>query len=98
MNRQFVLDMLSQHRDEIMKTYGLRRLAIFGSIARDEFGDDSDLDVLTEFNEGEATFDHFIDLKFHLEDLFGVKVDLVTEYSLRPEFRPNVERDVIEIR
>lgn len=97
MNRQFVLDTLSQQRDEIMRTYGLRRLAIFGSIARDEFGEDSDLDVLIEFNEGEATFEHYMDLKFHLEDHFGVKVDLVTEYSLRPEFRSYVEQDAIEI-
>lgn len=97
MRRQDVLDQLSEHREEIQRRFGIKRLSIFGSIARDEFNEDSDLDVLIEFEEGQATFANYMDLKFFLEDLFGTNVDLVTERALRSAFRPYVERDVIAV-
>ena len=56
MNRDTVLKLLSEHREEVRERYGARRLALFGSAARDELRDDSDIDVLVEF-EGPATFD-----------------------------------------
>ena len=66
MNRAMILDLLNQHRDEFLKRFGARRLALFGSAARDELRDDSDIDVLVEF-DGPATFDRYVDLKDYLE-------------------------------
>lgn len=97
MKRQDVLDQLSTHKKEIQQQFGVKKIAIFGSIARDEFTEDSDLDVMIVFAEGQATFANYMDLKFFLEDLFGHKVDLVTERSLRPAFRPYVERDLVAV-
>ncbi|MEM9008993.1 MAG: nucleotidyltransferase family protein [Cyanobacteria bacterium P01_F01_bin.86] len=71
-------------------------LALFGSVARDEAQDGSDLDVLVEF-EGRITFDRYVDFKFYLEDLLRVSVDLVTKKMLRSEIKETVERETIRV-
>lgn len=75
---------------------GVRSLSLFGSVARDEAGPGSDVDVLVEFAD-EPTFAGYMDLKFRLEDLFGRRVDLVTVGGLRPRVRPYVEEDLIRV-
>lgn len=96
MNRAMILDLLNQHRDEFLQRFGARHLALFGSAARDELRDDSDIDVLVEF-DGPATFDGYFDFKTCLEQLFGRPVDLVTEKGLRPRARRHVEKDLIRV-
>lgn len=61
MNRDTVLRLLNEHLVEVRERYGARRLALFGSAARDELRDDSDIDVLVEF-DGPATFDGYFGL------------------------------------
>jgi len=57
--------------------------------------EDSDLDVLVMFEEGQKTFDNYMDLKFYLENLFGRKVDLVTEKALKPQLKDIIMKDVV---
>jgi predicted nucleotidyltransferase len=71
----------------------VRREALFGSTARDEAREDSDLDRLVEF-EVVPTLDRFGGLELFLEDRL---VDLVTPDVLKPRIRPGVECDVIEV-
>jgi predicted nucleotidyltransferase len=96
MNRATILQVLNQHRDDVMKRFGARHLALFGSAARDEMRDDSDVDVLVEFDDP-ATFDGYIGLLFYLEELLGRKVDLVTASGLKPRARASIERDMIRV-
>ncbi len=96
MNRAMILDLLNQHRDEFLKRFGARHLALFGSAARDDLRVDSDIDVLVEF-DGPATFDGYFDFKTYLEQLLGRPVDLVTEKGLRPRARRHVEKDLIRV-
>lgn len=96
MNKTSILDLLNRHRDEIKQRFAVKRLALFGSAARDEMHQESDIDVLVGF-EGPATFNGYMDLKFYLEALLGRRVDLVTEKGLRKEIRPNVERETIRV-
>lgn len=96
MNKQQALDLLSQRRDEIAKKFAVKHLALFGSTARGEAREDSDVDVLVEF-EGPATFDGYMGLKFYLEDLFRTKVDLVTKDTVKPRMRPIIEKDMIHV-
>ena len=96
MNRAMILDLLNQHRDEFLKRFGARQLALFGSAARDELRADSDIDVLVEF-EGRATFDGYVGLKDYLEDLFGAKVDLATEAMIKPRLRRRIEKDLLRV-
>lgn len=76
--------------------YGVKDLALFGSVARDEATSQSDVDILVTFN-GPATFDGFLGLEETLESLLGGKVDLVTDKALKPLIRPSVERDLIHV-
>lgn len=95
-NSTDALRLLSAHRDEVARRFGVRELAIFGSVARGEAHPDSDLDVLVDF-EGRADFDRFMGLKLYLEELFGVRVDLVTQRALRPEIRLQVAQEAIHV-
>jgi len=96
MKRVDILNRLQERRREISDRFSVERLGLFGSAARDELREDSDLDVLVSFR-GRATLDGYMGLKFYLEDLFGRKVDLVTETGLKPRARSHVERDLIRV-
>jgi len=74
----------------------VKHLALFGSLARDELREGSEIDVLVDF-QGRATFDGYMDLTFYLEHLFGMPVDLVTDKGLRNEIRPYVDRELIYV-
>lgn len=76
--RQRILAALAEHRNDIATRFGVSALALFGSAARGELRDGSDVDVLVAF-EGPATFDGYFGLKDYLEALLGRSVDLVTE-------------------
>ncbi len=95
MERDRVLRILQEHRRELKKL-GVRSLALFGSIARDEATEESDVDLLIEFNRP-ATFDLYMDVKFFLEDTLGKEVDLVMKDTLKPRLWPYVEREAIDV-
>ena len=78
-----VIEILRANESSI-RSYGVRRLGIFGSVAREEHNSESDIDLLVEFQKGSKTFDNFIHLVFFLEELLGLKVELITTESLSP--------------
>ena len=96
MNRDQVLAALRRHRQDIEQRFAIKHLSVFGSAARDELRDDSDIDVLVEF-KGKATFDGYMDLKFYLETLLDRKVDLVTQDAVKPRMRPMIEQEAIHV-
>lgn len=96
MNRQRVLDLLSRSKPELRARFGVVRLALFGSTARDEATADSDVDVLVAF-DGPATSKQYFGVQFYLEDLLGRPVDLVAEKALRPELRPYIDRERVNV-
>lgn len=95
MRRDDVLKILREHEDEIER-FGVVSLRLFGSVARGEAEDDSDVDLLVDF-EGPARFRQFMGLRFYLEDLLGTRVDLITEKGLRDRVRPWVEEDAVRV-
>ena len=94
MNRQAILDRLHAEAPGLRTKYGVKSLAVFGSMARGDDHEGSDVDILVTF-DGPATFDNFFDLKFYLEDLFGRRVDLLTPKSLRPAMRAEIDKEAI---
>ncbi len=96
MNRDEVLDLLQAHKKILSQRFGVSALTLFGSIARDQAKDDSDVDILVRFG-GPATSKAYFGVQFYLEDLLGRPVDLVTDKALRAEFRPYVEREAINV-
>jgi hypothetical protein len=91
MKRSETLQKLATHRDELTQM-GVKTLAVFGSVARDEARPDSDVDIMVEF-KGPATFNGYMDLKFFLEDLLGYPVDLVTRKSIRSRLKTQIENE-----
>jgi predicted nucleotidyltransferase len=96
MNRDAILRTLSAHREDLVRRFGVRSLAVFGSVARGEARADSDVDVLVAFAASPG-FDGYMALKWHLEELLGHRVDLVMEGALRPEARPIVEAEAVRV-
>ncbi len=96
MRREEVLMQLRTHHTEIAERFSVERLALFGSAARDELRDESDVDVLVAFSDP-ATFDGYMGLKRYLEGLLKRQVDLVTETGLKPRVRPYVEKELIRV-
>jgi predicted nucleotidyltransferase len=95
MRRDEILRFLSEHRAELER-FGVKSLAFFGSVARDEAQEDSDVDILVEFTAPPG-FIRFMDLRFFLEDLLGCRVDLVTRQALKPRLRSRVEREAVHV-
>ena len=95
MRREDVIRQI-QGRESDLRRLGVHSLRLFGSVARDEASADSDIDLLVAF-DSRPTFSGFMALKIFLEDLFGARVDLVTETGLREGVRPHVEREAIRV-
>lgn len=93
--RETVLEILKRHREDICR-FGVKSLRLFGSVARDEAGDKSDVDLLVGYSVS-PTFSEFMELRFYLEDLLQTRVDLVTETGLRERVRPYIEKDAIRV-
>ena len=96
MKKNETLKLLQAHKSELAKQFGVIKLALFGSTARNAAGPNSDVDLLVEF-DGPATSARYFGVQFYLEDLLGRRVDLVTEKALRPELRPFIEREALHV-
>jgi uncharacterized protein len=92
MTREEILKKVEANRERI-RCFGVQRLGIFGSYAREENSEASDMDFLVEFES--ATFDNYFDLKFFLEDLFGRPVDLVIADTIKPRIRSAILEETI---
>ncbi len=92
MTRDEILKRLEENR-KIIRGLRVRRLGIFGSYARGEQKEASDMDFLVEFEE--ATLQNYLNLKEFLEQLFGCPVDLVFEDTLKPRLKPIILNEVV---
>jgi len=79
---------------KIIKKFGVKKIGLFGSFVSNEQTSDSDLDILVEFKSGHKTFDNYMDLKFFLEEIFNLNVDLVVTGAIKPDLKPNILRNV----
>ena len=96
MRRDEALAILKAHRDEVKTRFGVRSLYLFGSTARDEAAETSDVDILVEFApEACAGLFELYDLKTHLEALLGRDVDVLTADGLRWWLREDVLKEAV---
>jgi len=87
------LDIIQKHRDILLKRHHVRRIGIFGSVARGDATDKSDIDLLVDFDESISLFD-LVDLEDYLQKLLRRNVDVVPRGALKPLLRKNILRDV----
>lgn len=80
-----------------IRSLGVRRLALFGSVARNEAGPESDVDFLVEFASGQKTFDRFLALADFLEELLDHPVELVTPEALSPYIGPHILSEATDV-
>jgi predicted nucleotidyltransferase len=95
MNLKTISSLLKLHQSDLNQR-GVRSLAVFGSLARGDATISSDMDVMVEFDRPVGLFE-FIRLKFYLEDLTGLPVDLVTPDALHPSLRDNILNEAIRV-
>ena len=96
MNRQEVLDILRTHKPTLAERFGVTELALFGSFARDQATDRSDVDILVGFDTP-PDYRRYFGAQFYLEDLFERPVNTACDTEVRAEIRPCVERDAINV-
>ncbi len=96
MNREQAIRILSDHKPEPAREFGVKWLALFGSVSRNEAESGSDVDLLVEFDRPVGYFGLFA-LQYHLESILGCKVDLGTPDSLKPRIRQHVLGECVRV-
>lgn len=95
MSRDDILTILHDHAAELAREFGVSKIGIFGSAARDEMGPESDVDVLVDFYPDRVPgLFKFVALERHLAELLGREVDLATLEALKPAIKPGVMEDL----
>ncbi len=78
----------------VIKDFGVKKIGLFGSFARGEQTDSSDIDIVIEFRKNQKTFDNYMDLKFFLEDLLDRKVGLIISEAIKPHLKASITRSI----
>jgi len=94
-NTQQILAILKKQKQELEKKYPISELALFGSYARGDNHEKSDIDILVDF-DGRIGIG-FISLAHELEDILHTKVDLVSRKGIKPKYLPFVEKNLIHV-
>ncbi len=91
-----IREKLAAHLPSLKQRYPIARLALFGSVVRDDFDPEkSDIDILVEFN-GDIGWE-FFDLEAELEKILGRKVDLVSKRAIKPHYWEHIKKDVVNV-
>jgi hypothetical protein len=96
MQREEILDKLNHYAPRLAKEFGFNALYLFGSVARDEAGEHSDVDLFIEFSEPIGIFE-FVELKRQFEFILGCDVDLGTKRSLKQEIFELIKEETIRV-
>ena len=94
LTKKIVKQRIEQNKDRLTNL-GIDLIGVFGSYAREEQREDSDIDIFISFKEGHETFNNFMDLSYFLEEIFkGIKVEIVTKNGLSPYIGPKILKEV----
>ena len=93
MDKEGLLHILQTNSSQI-KSYGISLLGIFGSFARSEETDKSDVDVIVEFSQGKKSYRKYIELVYFLEELLQKRVDVLTFQSISPILKEQIEKEI----
>lgn len=94
-DKEDILSKLKQLKPELISTYPIASMALFGSLSRGEQLDHSDIDILVELNGKIGS--RFIDLAEMIETALGRKVDLVSKKGIKPQYFRSIEKDLIYV-
>ena len=94
MDREYILTFLKEHKEELKQKYHIKKMALFGSFARDEADEKSDIDILVDTP---SSFDKFFELKYYLEENFNREVDLGKFKTLRLFVKDKIEKEILYV-
>jgi uncharacterized protein len=96
MNREQVSARLEENADTLIQQFKVAELYLFGSAARNQASEQSDLDFLVDF-QGPATVDRVLDLADYLEEISSTKVDLITRSALKPILSKRITAEMVRV-
>ena len=94
--RAEILSKLAELKPALRKDYAVKEIGVFGSYSDDSFTEESDIDILVEFENG-ITLLGFIEMENYLTDLLGIQVDLVMKSALKPRIGEHILKEVVYI-
>ena len=97
MTKAFVLEFLKQHKSQYLREYGVTKIGLFGSYAREEAQKTSDIDIAIEMLDEKKSLSSFFSLKRELEEAFKTKVDLGIESALKPIAKERILKEIIYV-
>lgn len=92
---QAIVHKLNQHKDELQRKYPAAAIGVFGSYARKEATEQSDIDIAVEITAPMGL--NFIAMADEIEALFGIKTDVVPMRSIKPEYLQDVKKDIVYV-
>jgi len=92
-SKEEILKLLSENNNQL-KVYGVTKIGLFGSFIPGEQNDNSDVDLLVEFDPKKKTFKNFMKTVYFAEKLLGREVEIVTPQSLSPYIAPYIQREI----
>jgi predicted nucleotidyltransferase len=90
-----ILNTLKDHKPALQKKYPISSLGVFGSYARGEANEKSDTDIAVEITGPMGL--NFVAMANEIEELFGIKVDVIPKRAIKPHYLPYVEKDIIYV-
>ncbi|NIV11004.1 MAG: nucleotidyltransferase [Aliifodinibius sp.] len=96
MTKNQILEILHNLKEDVSANYKAEIKGIFGSYAREEQNQNSDIDILVEFHKG-ATLLDLVRLGYFLEDRLQIKVDVVSQRSVRKEIEDDIYKDLVYV-
>jgi len=92
LSKEDIFKLLKQNKTKL-KNHSVKKIGLFGSVLREDHTNESDIDLIVEFDEGKKNYDNFIELVFLLEGLFQRKIDLLTIEALNPYMKPKILKE-----
>ena len=96
-DRNDIISFLKTHKDELEQRFGVVSVGLFGSYARGEAREDSDIDIAVELTPGMKSLSNFLGIRRYLEGQLGRTVDLGIESTLKPLVRDLVAKEIIHV-
>ncbi len=93
--RDEIVSVLRNEVQGVQDRFGVMRMGLFGSVARNEANDTSDIDILIEFDPASVTYRKYLDLETYLQSLFPRKIEIVTTDGISPYILPYISREVV---
>jgi predicted nucleotidyltransferase len=91
-----IIETLRQHKTHLQKRYDIRRLAVFGSRARNEQHADSDIDILVQLGNKPLGLQYFSLIR-EIAALFPIKIDVVSQNALKPQYFAEIQKDLYDV-